>query len=111
MSRPDRVAQRIKVLVSEILLRDINDPRMGFMTVTDVTVSPDLKNAKIFVSILGEKEKKDEAMKGLESAKSFIRGLLGDKLDLRAVPQIDFHLDESIEKASRIWKLMGEIKK
>lgn len=110
MSRPDRVAQRIKVLISEVLLREINDPRIGFITVTSVSVSPDLKNAKIYVSLL-ESSKKNEAMKGLESAKKFIRGHLGDKLELRAVPEISFHFDESLEKASKLWNLMGSLKK
>ncbi|MCX5749317.1 MAG: 30S ribosome-binding factor RbfA [Candidatus Saganbacteria bacterium] len=111
MSRSDRVAQRIKVLISEILHCEINDPRIGFLTVTDVSVSPDLKNAKIYVSVLGKENDKKEALKGLESARKFIRGCLGNKLSLRAVPEISFHHDESLEKASKLWNLMREQQK
>lgn len=110
MSRVDRVAERIKADVSDIIRKHIDDPRIGFITITNVSVSPDLEDARIFVSVLGTEEQKQETMKGLFSAQKVIRMRLGDKLQLRTVPEISFVLDESIEKASRIWNKMNEIK-
>ena len=109
MSRPERVAERIKMELAEIFIRELNDPRIGFITITKVDVSPDLEDAKIYVSVFGSDEEKLETMKGLESAKKFIRGKLGGKLELRGVPEIQFILDESIEKASKVWSLMNKI--
>ena len=109
MSRPERVAQRIKMELAEIFIRELNDPRIGFITITTVDVSPDLEDAKIYVSVFGSDEEKAKTMKGLESAKGFIKGMLGDKLELRGVPEIQFILDESIEKASKVWSLMNKI--
>ena len=111
MSRADRVAERIKFEVNEIITKKISDPRIGFITITKVSVSPDLKNAKIFVSIFEEtKEAKADTLKGLVSAERFIKGLLGDRLNLRLVPTISFIEDDSIEKASRLWNLMKTVK-
>jgi len=109
MSRPERVAQQIKLFVSEIFTRELDDPRLGFVTITKVSVSPDLENAIIYVSILGDDQKKEDSMSALRSATRFIKGILGDKLKLRTVPNIEFVYDDSLEKASRLWGLMSKI--
>ncbi len=110
MSRPDRVGQLIKIELSEIIRKEVDDPRIGFITITDVSVSPDLENAKVFVSVLGSDEEKTNTMAGLEAAKKFIRGRLGPKLELRLVPKLSFELDSSIERASKVWGLMKKLK-
>jgi len=110
MSRVDRVAEKIKADVSEIIRKSVDDPRIGFITITKVSVSPDLETARIFVSVLGTDAQKQDTMKGLLSAQKLIRLKLGDKLRLRNVPEISFVLDESIEKASRVWNLMKKLK-
>ena len=109
MSRSERVAERIKTIISEILIRDIDDSRLGFVTITKVSVSPDLVNAVIYVSVMGDDSKKSDSMQALKSATKFIKGILGDKLDLRHVPTIDFTYDDSLEKASRVWSLMSKL--
>lgn len=107
MSRPERVAEQIKGIVSGILVKDLDDPGLGFITITRVTVSQDLENATIYVSVLGEEEQKKTSMEALDRATGFVKGLLGDKLRLRIVPKIKFVYDESLEKASRLWNLMS----
>lgn len=108
MSRAERVAEQIKVIVSGILVKDLDDPGLGFITITKVSVSPDLENATVFVSVLGEDEQKKASMEALGRATGFVKGLLGAKLKLRIVPNLKFTYDESLEKASRLWNLMRE---
>jgi len=111
MSRPERVGELIRDEVSLILRKKINDPRIGFASITHVDVTDDIKNAKIFVSIYGNDEEKNEAMRGLESAKAFIKSLLAQNLQFRSVPDISFKLDSSIEKASRVFEIMHSLEK
>jgi ribosome-binding factor A len=110
MSRSDRVAERIKVEVSDIIRRDVDDPRIGFVTITSVKVTPDIKFAKIYLSILGNEEEKKEALDGIQSAKNFIKIKLCSKLMLRSMPDISFEFDSSLEKATKLWGLMQKIK-
>jgi ribosome-binding factor A len=111
MSRADRVAELIKAEVSRILHEDVNDPRIGFVSITGVDVSPDLENARIRVSIMGTEEVKQESMGGLHSASRFIRGKLGDLLELRLVPQISFVKDDSLEKGCRVLGIINQLGK
>jgi ribosome-binding factor A len=111
MTRIERVAELIKEEVSEILRGDVSDPRIGFISITHVDVSPDLENARIFVSILGNEEKKNESMHGLRSATSFIRGKLGHLLETRVVPELRFVRDDSLEKGSRVLGIISKLEK
>lgn len=110
MTRPERVAGLLKKEISEIFQKKLQDPRIKFVSITQVELTPDLKEAKIFVSIMtDEEEKKKETMKGLLSASRFIRGELGRKLELRFIPQINFIRDDSLERGTRIYNLISEI--
>jgi len=109
--RSEKVEQFIKEELSEILRREVNDPRIGFVSVTDVELSVDLRHARVFVSVLGDKDAKTATMAGLESAMGYIRRELGQRLQMRYTPDITFKLDESIERGSRIMKLLGEVTK
>lgn len=109
--RPEKLEQFIKEELSEILRREVNDPRIGFVSVTDVEVSVDLRHARVFVSVLGDKDAKTATMEGLESALGYIRRELGRRLKMRFTPDITFKLDESIERGSRVMKLLGEVTK
>jgi ribosome-binding factor A len=111
MARIDRVAAILQSKISEIILRELNDPRIGFVSITEVSVAPDLKSAKVFVSIYGTKEVQDEAMKGLQSATPFIRGELGKDLLLRDVPALRFIQDTSIERGTRVLSIMNRSNK
>ncbi len=93
--------------IADILMRKIKDPRIGFVTVTDVDVAQDLKNAKVFVSVYGGD--KEESLKGLKSATPFIRSELGKRIRLRSVPEILFRYDVTVEQGAHIMELLHSI--
>lgn len=109
MTRSERVEELIREEICEILREKVSDPRIGFVSITEVKISPDLKNASIYVSIFGDEKKKAEAMQGLYSATGFIRGELGHMLELRETPQIRFVRDDSIERGSRVLHIMSKL--
>lgn len=109
--RPEKVREFIKEQVSDIIQHQLKDPRIGFVSVTDVEVSVDLRHAKVFVSVLGDAQAKSDTMAGLESAQGYVRGELGRRLQMRFAPEILFRLDESIERGTRIVNLIREVAK
>ncbi len=109
--RVDRIGEVIKEELSSILREEIADPRIQFVSITRVDVSKDLRHAKVFVSILGAEEKKEDAFEGLRSASGFIQRKLGKKIRLRYTPEIIFKIDTSIEHGMHIFELLEEIKK
>jgi len=109
MSRKERVAELLKHEISDILQKEINDPRIGFVSITEVEIGQDLQVAKVYVSILGSGKEKADAMEGLESAKKRIRHQLAPRLDLKAVPEIIFFHDDSIERGARVMKILNKL--
>ena len=109
MSRLERFSKLLKEEVSDIIREQVSDPRIGFVSVTDVDVSPDLKNAKIYVSVLGDDKQKSDAMEGLTSATGFVRTKLADMLETRSTPEIRFVQDESIERGSRVLGIISKL--
>ena len=98
--RLDRVNQLIKEEISTLLQRELKDPRLGFVTVTGVETSKDLRAAKVFVSVLGDAERWKASLAALGSARGFIRNWLRQHLDLRVTPDLDFRPDRSMEHRS-----------
>jgi ribosome-binding factor A len=109
--RIERLRELIKTEFGQILRRDLKDPRIGFVSVTDVEVSHDCSHVKIFVSILGDDASKQATMDGLESAKGFIRTELGQRIRLRYTPEIHLIADDSMERGSRIMQLLQKVQK
>lgn len=109
--RSDRVADLILKELAEVLLRRVKDPRLDDITLTDVKVSPDLRHAKVFYSMLGNDETKAAAIVGLESAKGFVKRELGKRLHLRRLPDIEFLFDGSLEYGSHIDQLLDDLEK
>jgi ribosome-binding factor A len=108
--RIERLNELIREEISELILRQAKDPRLDcFLTVTKVNASPDLRNAKVFISIMGTEEEKNKAMNGLSSASGFFHHELMKRLSLRHTPQLSFHQDDSIERAAHVLNLMKEI--
>ena len=107
--RADRVGDQMLHEIADILMRKVKDPRIGFVTVTGVEVSDDLRNAKVFVSIYGED--KTATLKGLQSASAFIRSELARRMRLRLMPEILFRLDDTAERGAHIMEILGTIKK
>ena len=110
-TRPERVQEAIRQEVSKILHDEIRDPRLGFLTITGVELTNDLRYARIYFSVLGEDKDKKLALRGLNSAKGYIKGLLGDRIKLRYMPEIEFKIDETLERTQRIYDLFDKIKK
>ena len=110
MARAERVAELIRTEISDILNKKINDPRIGFTSITHVDVTDDLKHAQVFVSVYGEKEQKEATMDGLNSAKGFIRSSIAPHFDLKFFPVLSFKLDDSIEKASKVFKIINDLR-
>jgi len=110
--RAERIAEEIKRELSDILRNHVRDPRITNMaSVIKVDVSRDLRHAKIYVSVLGDREEKQKTMQGLDRATGFIRKELGQRLGLRYVPEISFVLDESIEYSIHIAQRIEELMK
>ena len=109
--RSEKVEQFIKEELSQIIQREVRDPRIGFVSITGVEVSVDLRHARVFVSVLGDAEAKEATMGGLRSALGYIRRELGGRLRMRYTPNIAFKLDESIERGARVNKLLGDVAK
>ena len=105
-ARSDRVSGLIQKVLSEILQKEIKDPRLKMTTITDVEVSRDLKRARIFFTTPNGDRKKEAAIKGFNSAQGFIKRTLADKLNLKYMPDIKFFYDESIEYGSHIDSLI-----
>lgn len=108
--RADRVAEAIKREVSILLTQGLKDPTIHFVTVTLVDVAEDLRNANIYVSIMGDEETRQESLKGLERARGFVRKSLGASLQLRYTPDIHFSLDDSLDNSLKIRTILNQLK-
>ena len=109
--RPGRVQEAIRQEISNIVHKEMRDPRIGFITITKVDLTKDLRYARIYFSILGENKEKKLALSGLNNAKGYIKGLLADRIKLRFMPEIAFAIDESMEYAKHIYDILDQIKK
>jgi ribosome-binding factor A len=104
--RSNRVAEQMKKELGEIIGRKIKDPRVGFVTVTDVAVTGDLQEATVYITSLGNEREKSETLKALEKASGFIRSEIGTRIRLRRTPEIKFEFDTSIEYGNKIDALL-----
>ncbi|MDP4170488.1 MAG: 30S ribosome-binding factor RbfA [Bacillota bacterium] len=109
--RANRVGEQMKKELSDIIGRKIKDPRIGFVTVTDVQVTGDLQQAKVYISVLGGEEQRENTLKGLAKAKGFIRTEIGHRIRLRKTPEIVFEFDESIDYGNRINSILHQIQR
>ena len=107
--RIEKLQELIKQEMSKMLLTDLKDPRIGFVTVTEVEMTGDLREAKIFVSIMGNAEQVKSSLEGLNSALGFIRREIGQRVRLRFTPEISFALDTSLDYSEHIQKLLLQV--
>jgi ribosome-binding factor A len=107
--RSARVAEVIKEEIGNLILHTLKDPRIGFISVTRVEVSSDLRHAKVFVSVYGDSKSTKRSMAGLESAKGFIRQRIGERIRMKYLPEIVFKLDQSISESIRIEKIIDSV--
>jgi ribosome-binding factor A len=109
--RSERVGELLTEVIADVLREDIRDPRVTAVTITGAKVTKDLRQARIYFTILGgASENKDSVLAGLKSALGFIRTRIGKQLKLRFVPAIEFFYDESVDEAERIEKLLRQVK-
>ena len=109
--RKGRLESEIVRQTGQILLQELRDPRLGFVTVTRAKVSDDYKHAKIFVSVMGSKKQKKLSLSGLKAAQGFVQRELSQRIRMRAFPFVHFELDDSIDKAFQITQLMDDLAK
>lgn len=108
--RADKVGDLIRKEISEILLGDLKDPRIGFVTITKVAVSDDLRAARVYYSVFGDEDQKEESYQGLESAKGYVKRELGRRVRLKYIPEIHFLFDDSLEYGEHIEELLRGVK-
>ena len=109
-SRPDRVGDQIRAEVSQMIARELQDPGIGFITITRVQVSPDLQHARVYYTTMGDQTARKNTSRALERASSFMRRQIGQRLRLRRAPELAFIFDESIGHQDRIEQLLQELK-
>jgi ribosome-binding factor A len=107
--RTEQVGDEIQRVLGDVIQNEVKDPRVGFVTVTGVTVTPDMSRANVRVSIMGGEAERKETMKALVRARGFLRRRVGEEVSLRIVPDIVLHLDTSLDQAMRITELLHEI--
>ena len=110
-SRPDRVGEQIRQALSELLLRDVRDPGIGFITLSRVKVSPDLQLVRVYYTQIGDDRAKQQTVKALERATPFLRRQLADAVRLRRVPELRFEFDAGAEHQARIETILLELQK
>ena len=108
--RTKQLGDFVREEVMEIVRREVNDPRIGFMSITEVDVSDDLRSARIYVSVFGTDEEREETMAALRSAAGFIRQLLKPRMHTRQIPELDFRDDRSMEHAEAIARTLNEVR-
>ena len=109
--RNDRVNELLRAEISYVLSRHIKDPRLnGVITVTQVITSSDLRNARVLLSVMGDATVKAAAMEGIQSAATFLRRELRDRITLRYIPFLTFSLDDTLEEADRIFRVMDRVR-
>ena len=107
--RQQRVAEQVRHELSQLIEHEVDDPRLELISLTDATISPDLRDANVYVSALQGEAVRDEVLAGLEAARGFLRHGLGERLKLRVVPNLHFHWDKSLETGDRISQLIDQI--
>ncbi|AMW98531.1 30S ribosome-binding factor RbfA [Rummeliibacillus sp. G93] len=107
--RSTRVAEQMKKELADIISRKIKDPRVGFVTVTDVEVTGDLQQATAYITCLGNERERQDTLKGLEKAKGFIRSEISHRIRLRVTPELSFAFDSSVEYGNRIDSLLRQL--
>jgi ribosome-binding factor A len=107
--RVERLNEQLKRELMDLLHTQVRDPRVGSVTITGVETTPDLYHARIYVTSLGTDEEKQTSIEGLRAAAPFLRSELGRRLRIRRVPELSWHLDETLDHAMRIERLLGEV--
>ena len=109
--RMRRVNEAVREVLSDAFTHDLKDPRVGFVTVTDVKTSPDLRHARVYVSVLGDAAAIEGSLEGLRSAHGFLQGRVGTELRLKNTPTLQFIHDDTAERAQRMEQLLHDVER
>lgn len=107
--RQQRTAEQLRIIFSELFLRELSDPRLHGLTVTDVKIDRELEHADIYVSALGDESREDEVMKALSSAEGFLRHELAGRVRMRKVPQLHFHWDATLAHMQEVESILNQL--
>src|SRR3984957_17469496 len=107
--RQEKIQEQLVHEISEMIQRELKDPRLGFITVTGSEISRDLRHAKVFISVMGDDEAKKQSLKALKSASGMLRGEFARRAHLRVAPDLEFALDEGIARGQRIFELLHSV--
>src|SRR6187551_3299165 len=107
--RPSRVGEQIREDLTELLARSVHDPGIGFITITRVAVTSDLQNARVYYTTLGDAKARKDTGRALERAKPFLRRQIGQRLQLRRIPELQFFFDETIERQDRVERILQDL--
>ena len=108
-ARTRRIDALLQEEISELLRREVQDPRVGFVTITDVDTSPDLGHARVWVSVMGSEADRQSTMRGLERAMPFVRRRLGERLRLKRIPELIIRDDRTVERGTRVMHILQEL--
>jgi ribosome-binding factor A len=107
--RTDRIDHLLRQEIGEILARDVQDPRIGFVTITDVETAPDLSTARVWVSVIGQPEEREQTIRALQRAMPFVRHELGARVRLRRIPELHLRTDDTAQRGTRVLQLLAEL--
>jgi ribosome-binding factor A len=107
--KQDRVSERIRIVLSELLLREVSDPRLKHITITEVELDPELMFANIYVNALGDESREKEVMQALKHANGFLRREVGKRMHLRNTPELHFHWDKTLARGERLNQLLSQL--
>ncbi len=107
-ARMRRVNEVIREVLGAAIATEVKDPRIGFVTVTDVDTSPDLRAARVYVSVLGSEEERQQTMDGLQSSHGFLQSRIGAEMRMKRTPTLTFEYDESLERGARLTELLED---
>jgi ribosome-binding factor A len=108
-ARTRRIDALLQEEISELLRREVQDPRVGFVTITDVDTSPDLGHARVWVSVIGSDAERQTTLRGLERAMPFVRRRLGERLRLKRIPELSVRDDRTAERGTRVMQILNEL--
>lgn len=108
-ARTDRIDELLRQEIGAILTRDVQDPRIGFVTITDVETAPDLSIARVWVSVIGQPDERKTTLRALERAMPFVRHELGSRIRLRRIPELHIRADDTAERGTRVLRLLAEL--
>lgn len=108
-ARTDRLDQLLRQEIGSILSRDVHDPRIGFVTVTDVETAPDLSTARVWVSVIGQPAEREQTMNALQRAMPYVRHELGSRIRIRRIPELQLRGDDTSQRGTRVLQLLAEL--